>query len=147
MLDLKRVGERINQCRISEGLSQEEMAELLHLSRQAVSWWELGKSAPSIDNIIALTRIFHVSFEYLLCLDEPAPVDPDDIFRYSSREYIIHELMEGNLKEKLSDVFYQLSPQERMRILQHMIRTKQSVPHDLYVKLTFAEARMITQGG
>ena len=145
MLDLKRVGERIHQCRISAGLSQEDIAETLHLSRQAISLWETGVSAPSIDNVISLTRIFNVSFERLLCIDESMPIDPEDIFRGSSREFVIHELMEGKLNVKLSDVFYQLSPKERTRILQHKMNTNQPVPHDLRVKLTLAELQMINK--
>lgn len=60
------ISERLQQLRKKENYSQEKLAELLGISRQAVSKWESGQGCPDIDNIIKLTEIYHVSADYLL---------------------------------------------------------------------------------
>lgn len=44
---------------------------MIHVSRQAISKWELGESKPDIDNILMISKIFDVSTDYLLKDDEP----------------------------------------------------------------------------
>ncbi|MBS4750152.1 helix-turn-helix domain-containing protein [Granulicatella sp. zg-ZJ] len=60
------IHERIYRLRKEKGLSQEQLAEALHISRQAVSKWESQQSTPDIDNIILLSDYFHVTTDYLL---------------------------------------------------------------------------------
>lgn len=60
------VGERIQQLRKAAGLSQEQLAEQLDVSRQSVSKWELNDAAPEISKIIALSELFGVSTDELL---------------------------------------------------------------------------------
>lgn len=67
------IGERIAKCRKEKNLSQEYVAELLEVSRQAVSKWETGQSEPDTANLIALARVFGVSVEYLACGEEDSP--------------------------------------------------------------------------
>lgn len=74
MLDLKIVGAKIASFRMASGMTQEDLAEALYLSRQSVSKWEKGLAAPSIENLITLTEIFHTSFEELLCLNANNPI-------------------------------------------------------------------------
>ena len=67
------LGEKIQICRKSKGLSQEEMASALGVSRQALSKWECNTSMPDIDKIVALSNYFSVTTDYLLkdeCIDE-----------------------------------------------------------------------------
>ncbi|WP_303189754.1 helix-turn-helix domain-containing protein [Fusobacterium ulcerans] len=52
--------------RKQNGMSQEKLAQLLGVSRQSVSKWELGQSLPEIDKIIQLSNIFEVTTDYLL---------------------------------------------------------------------------------
>lgn len=52
--------ERLVSLRKKKGISQQELAEALNVSRQAVSRWEVGASAPSVENLLALSRLFHV---------------------------------------------------------------------------------------
>ena len=49
-----------------EGLSQAEVSEKLDVSRQAVTKWETGASRPSTENLNSLSKLYHVSLEYLL---------------------------------------------------------------------------------
>ncbi len=51
------LGERIKERRIGSGMSQEKLAELLDVSRQAVTKWEAGQSAPSSDNLFRLAEV------------------------------------------------------------------------------------------
>lgn len=58
--------EKLLRLRRQAGLSQEELAERLQVSRQAVSRWELGTALPDAPNLLALSRLFAVSTDYLL---------------------------------------------------------------------------------
>ena len=58
--------EKLYELRRAAGLSQEELAERLNVSRQAVSKWESGASDPSTTNLMALAKLFGVSAEDLL---------------------------------------------------------------------------------
>ena len=67
------LNERLHDLRKKAGYSQEQLAELLGISRQAISKWESGQGNPDIDNIIKLTKIYQVSADYILmgCENEP----------------------------------------------------------------------------
>ena len=67
------IGERIAKCRKEKNLSQEYIAELLDVSRQAVSKWETNQTEPDTSNLIELARIFGVSVEYLANGEEAPP--------------------------------------------------------------------------
>jgi transcriptional regulator with XRE-family HTH domain len=60
------VGNMIKEIRENEGLSQEQFAEKLAISRQAVSKWERGVSMPDIENIIYVSELFNVSLDTIL---------------------------------------------------------------------------------
>lgn len=60
------LGERIKVQRQRCGLSQEKVAELVGVSRQAVTKWESGQTAPSTDNLFKLAEIFDTSVDLLL---------------------------------------------------------------------------------
>ena len=62
-------GEKLQELRKARGWSQEELAGQIHVSRQALSKWESGGAVPDTENIIALSRLFGVTTDYLL-LDE-----------------------------------------------------------------------------
>ena len=57
---------KIYELRIKNGLTQDEMAEKLMVTRQAVSRWETGETIPSIDTLITISQTFAVSIDYLL---------------------------------------------------------------------------------
>ncbi len=62
--------ERLVQLREENGIAQIELAERLHVTRQAVSRWEGGKTEPDVDTLIAIAKIFGVSLDYLCGADE-----------------------------------------------------------------------------
>ena len=63
------LGERIANLRKSKGISQEELADVLLTSRQAISKWERGESDPDIGRLKDLAVYFNVSIDYLLGYD------------------------------------------------------------------------------
>lgn len=60
------LGEKIQRLRKEKGLSQEQLAAQLTISRQAISKWELGESMPDTENIVQLSKLFGVTTDYLL---------------------------------------------------------------------------------
>ena len=62
-------GEKLQALRKARGWSQEELAQQINVSRQALSKWESGTSVPDTENVVALSRLFGVPTDYLL-LDE-----------------------------------------------------------------------------
>lgn len=74
--------ERIKTCRQSAGLSQEKLAELVGVSRQAVTKWETGQSAPSTENLFRLAEIFGTTVDLLLTEEEKAGPTPAEQIYY-----------------------------------------------------------------
>lgn len=58
--------ERLKIMRTEAGLTQEQLAEKLYVSRQAVSNWEQGRGYPSIDMLVQIAKLFNVSLDGLL---------------------------------------------------------------------------------
>ena len=58
--------EKLYTLRKKSGLSQEQLAEALNVSRQAISKWEGGSTMPESDKLLALSNYFGVSLDYLL---------------------------------------------------------------------------------
>lgn len=58
-------GEKLQALRKARGWSQEELATQINVSRQALSKWESGASVPDTENVVALSRLFGVSTDYL----------------------------------------------------------------------------------
>lgn len=61
-----KLSEKILLLRKRQGLSQEALAEQLHVSRQAVSRWEMGTALPDAANLLQLSGLFGVTADYLL---------------------------------------------------------------------------------
>lgn len=79
------IGEKIQLLRKMNKLSQEQLAEKLTVSRQAISKWERNESTPDTEKIILLSRIFQVSTDYLLHDDVYSDVEISDIKTSSER--------------------------------------------------------------
>ena len=58
--------EKLQELRKSRGLTQEELAEMLYVSRTAISKWESGRGYPNIDSLKAISKCFSVSLDDLL---------------------------------------------------------------------------------
>ncbi len=92
-------GINIKKLREKFGFKQEELAEKLNVSNQAVSKWENGESAPSIETLIKLSKIFSVSVDYLVT----------DVFTY--------EELDSNAQTinfKLRQIYYKYNRNENI---------------------------------
>lgn len=76
------IASRLVQLRKQHNLSQEELAEKLGISRQAVSKWERAEASPDTDNLISLARLYNISLDDLLKTDEEPGTPPKKDFWY-----------------------------------------------------------------
>jgi len=70
------IADRIQSLRKQKGMSQEELADAVGVSRQAVSKWESEQATPDLDKVVIMSDIFDVTTDYLLKGIEPV-VTPD----------------------------------------------------------------------
>lgn len=61
-----KLSDKILKLRKQSGMSQEELAEKLNVSRQAISRWEVGSAQPDASNVLQLSKMFGVTADYLL---------------------------------------------------------------------------------
>lgn len=72
-----KLEEKLAYLRKEQGLTQLELAEAVHVTRQAVSRWEVGTSVPTTENLACLSRIYGVSVDDLLNgREEPPKKEP-----------------------------------------------------------------------
>lgn len=90
-----KFSEKIYLLRKEAGMTQSELSEALHVSRQSISKWEMGTAMPDMVNIIAISKIFLVSIDYLI---------HDDIEVRESQKKI--NLPSHNNKKKFTIVFF-----------------------------------------
>ena len=60
------IAEKIIKLRKTNGWSQEDLAEKLYVSRQAISRWENGTALPDAENVLQISKLFNVTTDYLL---------------------------------------------------------------------------------
>ena len=67
---------KLYELRKQKGLSQEELAGRLNVSRQTISKWEVGESAPDMDNLVSISELFGVSLDELVLDKTPEKEQP-----------------------------------------------------------------------
>lgn len=72
-----RFAENLKQLRKEKQLSQEELAEILDVSRQAVSKWEQGLGYPEVEKLLLLSSKLHVSLDSLMATEMAQAPDPE----------------------------------------------------------------------
>ena len=82
------LSEQLRTIRKKSGMSQEQLAEKLSVSRQAVTKWETGAGVPDIENIMAISALFDISLDTLLGGKTTKKVDTEYLFE-SMTEYDI----------------------------------------------------------
>jgi transcriptional regulator with XRE-family HTH domain len=88
------LNEKLQELRKQKGLTQEELAAALYVSRTAISKWESGRGVPSIDSLKAISKYFDVSIDDLLSGEELLTIADEDI---KKRESHIRTLLFGLL--------------------------------------------------
>ncbi|MBE6562425.1 MAG: helix-turn-helix transcriptional regulator [Ruminococcaceae bacterium] len=72
-------GDRLKALRTEAGLTQAELAEKLHLTKSVVSYYELQERTPSPEILVRIAKIFHVTTNYLLGVDNKKMIDVSDL--------------------------------------------------------------------
>ncbi len=89
------IGERIQSHRKRLGMSQDELGQKLHVSRQTISLWEKDQTVPTIDNLIRLKDIFGISVDEILGVGverEIAEELPNEIYHFNFTEEEFKEI-------------------------------------------------------
>ena len=86
--------EKLQELRKQKGLTQEELAEYLYISRTAISKWESGRGYPNIDSLKAIAKFFKVTIDELLSGDELLTIAEEDT---KQKERTIRDLVFGLL--------------------------------------------------
>lgn len=70
------LGKKIYELRKLSGMTQEQLADKLNISRQTLSKWENGASMPDVESAVRISELFHTSLEELL-LEEETPMEKE----------------------------------------------------------------------
>lgn len=79
------VGKRIKQLREEKGLTQEELAKIVHLSQQSIDHYEKGRAKPSLETIQLMADYFNVSLDYIAGRDKKKLLDLPLAAHYESQ--------------------------------------------------------------
>ncbi len=120
--------ERIKEARERNGLTQAALAKKLGVSRSAVNSWEIGISAPSVQYLIELSKLFKVSADYLLELNSSESVDIS--FLDDEEKRMVYSMLDyfkkyGSLVRKLSrhvDADYDIIREEADRATEKAVK-------------------------
>ena len=94
--------EKLQELRKQKGLTQEELAEILFVSRTAVSKWESGRGMPSIESLKAISKFFAVTLDDLLSGEELLVIAEDD---HKQKEMCIRDMVYGLLDCSMALLF------------------------------------------
>ena len=67
------LGQKLKEIRKRFGLSQESLAEIMNVSRQAITKWESDEGLPDVSNLQELSKVFNLTVDYLLDNDNSLP--------------------------------------------------------------------------
>lgn len=95
--------EKLQELRKHKGLTQEELAQMLYVSRTAVSKWESGRGYPNIDSLKAISKFFGVTVDELLSGDELLTIAEKDT---EQKENHIRDLVFGLLDISAAVFFF-----------------------------------------
>ena len=88
------LSDRLQVLRKSHNLSQEQLAEKLNVSRQAISKWESGQANPDINNLLKLSDIYQTSTDYILTGKElNKPIVNEDHIVYKEKGDLINYMI------------------------------------------------------
>ncbi|MFI3206313.1 MAG: helix-turn-helix domain-containing protein [Clostridia bacterium] len=123
-----RFGILLRELRENNGLTQEFVAEKLHLTRSAYSYYESGTTEPSMKSILILSKIFNVSPEYLLTQESSAAYFSDSLpnqVSISVNKKTPASMTELKDDEKKFIVLYRLaSARDKRRVLNELEKSE-----------------------
>ena len=95
--------EKLQELRKQKGLTQEELAESLYVSRTAISKWESGRGYPNIDSLKAISKFFSVTIDELLSGEEVLTIAEED---QKQKESILRDMVFGLLDLSVAMFFF-----------------------------------------
>ena len=95
--------EKLQELRKQKGLTQEELAESLYVSRTAISKWESGRGYPNIDSLKAIAKFFSVTIDALLSGEEVLTIAEED---QKQKESLLRDMVFGLLDLSAAIVFF-----------------------------------------
>lgn len=125
--------EKLKDLRKSKNMSQEQLAEKLYVSRQAITKWENGTGLPDIENIVAISALFNLSLDDLLS-EEKSLLTKHEFLYESKTEYDLDEEKRLDIKigtahevivEKTADEKIQIMlASNKMNLLYQQVKVK-----------------------
>ena len=115
-----QIGEKIKIIRENKKISQENMAKSLHVSYQAISNWERGKSYPDISNIIMISDLYNISLDELIREDK------------NYKDILLEKKVSGIVDTILNVIFFLCSV---MILIYMMIENKLTSANSFYIIL------------
>lgn len=88
-----QLGERLQKIRSDNNLTQEELAAMLHVTRQTVSNWEHEKSYPDLESLIKISEHFDISVDMMLKEDSKMTTEIDKNIKWANRLKMIPFIM------------------------------------------------------
>ena len=105
------IGQRITELRNEKNLSQGQLAELLDISRQAVSKWENDKTSPDTLNLIRLADVLDTEIEYLATGKKPVYLPAPVVVNVSEKvDKIVERVVEKPVIKKVVRIRYRNDP-------------------------------------
>ena len=95
--------ETLQELRKRKGLTQEELAEALYVSRTAISKWESGRGYPNIDSLKAIAKFFSVTIDALLSGEEVLTIAEED---QKQKESLLRDMVFGLLDLSVAMFFF-----------------------------------------
>lgn len=94
------IGDKIKSLRITDGMTQQELADKLGISKVAISNWELNKGNPNYEALKKIAEIFGVSTDFLLDYDTDFDINNSINFKNRTMKRVIEMLKGKNITEK-----------------------------------------------
>lgn len=122
MINQIKIGQKITTQRNLKNIKQSELAEKLFVTHQAVSKWENGKSLPSIEIMIELTKLFNITIDYLLDDSDLDNNDFKSLLNNYSRDIAINiYLKNDSINELIGNSLYLFKEAERKSVIDQII--------------------------
>lgn len=92
---------RIKQCRKRKNMTQEELGNLIDVSKVSICQWEKGTKTPSTKNLILLSKVFNIELEYLIGNDNYVVASNDEKYEMAMAKEEIDIIRELKRHDKL----------------------------------------------
>ena len=133
--------EKLKELRKQKGISQEQLAEKIHVSRQAITKWETGIGIPDIENLLAISSLFNESLDSLLS-EEKSLISKHEFLYESRTEYDLDSPKKIDLKLGTAhEVIIEKTKDEKIQVIAASNKLNY-LARQVKVKITENEKRM-----